>query len=175
MDRADSLLQRCFVGVWPQQAAATRLERLALDLGRATPGARPVPRARLHLTLAFIGDLDSARARELAQRLLDLPVTPFAWIIDRIGHFAAARVAWASGPAPAGLQSLVQAVHGVLEASGVRFDRRPYVPHVTLLRDLPRAGGGPTGAIDPPIPWQVGAPRLLHSAGGRYLEVAGSP
>jgi 2'-5' RNA ligase len=41
------------------------------------------------------------------------------------------------------------------------------VPHVTLLRKLPRdalrQAGGP---IEPPIAWRVGAPVLLVSATG---------
>ena len=136
------------------------------------PHARRVVRANLHLTIAFIGDMDPEPAARVAARLRRLQVDAFTWAIDKLGVFAGARVAWAGGRAPAELLALVGAVQDLLAEESVRFDRRPYVPHVTLLRQLPRATPGLARAIDPPVLWTVRAPVLLHSASGRYVEVA---
>jgi 2'-5' RNA ligase len=162
---------RCFVGLWPDAEAADRLAALAATLGRDYPHARRIARDNLHLTLAFIGDLADADAQRVALRLRALDVPPFAWTVDQVGSFAGPRVAWAGGLAPPPLQALVEAVRAVLNEEQVRFDRRPFVPHVTLLRHLPRAAPTLARAIAPPILWRCSAPLLLRSADGHYDEV----
>jgi RNA 2',3'-cyclic 3'-phosphodiesterase len=163
---------RCFVALWPAAQTAARLAALTHELALAYPQARPVPRANLHLTLAFIGDLDAERARQVAGQLRELESASFVWTIDRVGRFAGPRVAWAGGPAPAALDELVQRVQARLDAAGVPFDRRPYRPHVTLLRHLPPDATGTPRALSPPIEWTAGRAVLLRSAAGRYVEVA---
>lgn len=162
---------RCFVGLWPDAEAADRLAALANALGREYPQARRIARANLHLTLAFIGDLAGDAAQRVALQLRALPVVAFAWTIDAVGSFAGPRVAWAGGPTPPALQALVDTVRALLTAEQVRFDRRPFVPHVTLVRHLPRSAAGLARPIEPPIAWQAGAPVLLRSLAGRYEEV----
>jgi 2'-5' RNA ligase len=163
---------RVFVGLWPDGDAAQRLDDLAKALARDHPQARRVPRANLHLTLAFIGDLAAPRAAALSACLRTLDSEPFTWTLDRIGAFAGARVAWAGGPTAPGLARLVDQVEALLRGAEVDFDRRPYRPHVTLLRQLPRSACGLARPIAPPIPWRGGRALLLQSAAGRYTEVA---
>jgi 2'-5' RNA ligase len=163
--------QRCFVGLWPDAAAAARLDALAQVLQREFPRARRVPRANLHLTLAFIGDLDVDRAARVAARLTGLDIAPFTWTVDCVGCFEGPRVAWAGGAASPGLSALVDSVQAVLTEERVRFDRRPYRPHVTVLRDVPRGAAGLAQVLTPSIAWIGGRPVLLRSVSGRYLEV----
>ncbi|MDZ7653158.1 MAG: RNA 2',3'-cyclic phosphodiesterase [Burkholderiaceae bacterium] len=167
-------LLRCFVALWPDPQAAARLDAIARELAGTYPQARPVPRANLHLTLAFIGALATGRAQGVAARLQTLDATPITWMVDRIDRFDGPRVAWAGGPAPAALTDLVQRVQALLDAAGVPFDRRPYLPHVTLLRHLPPGTTGLARVLTPPIAWRAGRAVLLQSAFGRYVEVAAS-
>jgi 2'-5' RNA ligase len=164
--------KRCFVGVWPDDVAASQLDALTLQLNRSFPHARRVPRANLHLTISFIGDIDAAAAACVAARLKSLACDRFMLTLDRIGAFDGPRVAWAGGPTTPELQALVSAVQHLLDEEHVRFDRRPFVPHVTLLRHLPRTVQGLARTLDPPIPWTAQAPVLLQSCAGRYVEVA---
>jgi 2'-5' RNA ligase len=163
---------RCFVALWPDAQTAARLAALTHELALAYPHARPVLRTNLHLTLAFIGDLNAERARQVAAQLRQLDSESFVWTIDRVDRFGGPRVAWAGGPAPAALDELVQRVEALLDAAGVPFDRRPYRPHVTLLRHLPPGAAGLGQALSPPIEWSAGRAVLLSSAAGRYVEVA---
>ncbi len=167
---------RCFVALQPDDAARERLDALAGEQHRRLAPSRRMRRENLHLTLAFIGSLPLGIARRLAAQLALQPVEAFDWMLDEVGVFAGARVLWAGGSSPP-LHALAERSRQLLERLAVPFDRKPFVPHVTLLRKLPREAlrqaGGP---IEPPIPWRVGAPVLLASIstaqGTRYLAVS---
>jgi 2'-5' RNA ligase len=123
-------------------------------------------RENLHLTLAFVGSLPREIARRLAARLAVQPADAFDWMIDEVGAFAGARVLWAGGSSLP-LQALADRSRRLLDELSVPFDRKPFVPHVTLLRNLPRDALRPAGRpIEPPITWRVGAPVLLVSVTG---------
>lgn len=187
-DAAASL--RAFVALRPDAATRQRLAAVA-RIGRARwPSARAVGEDDLHLTLAFIGELALAEARRLHRALAGLSSPPVeadrVWRLDRAGSFGGTRVWWAgSAPdaVPAWLTGLAHRVAGTLDALGIAFDRRRFVPHVTLLRNLPRmataaadleldaldagrtASGPPGGPAGGPIAWPIDAdslrPRLL--------------
>jgi len=152
---------RCFVALRPDPACAAALEALARSLARRNVPARVVDRGNLHLTLAFIGALDAARAPAIVAALATLPALSGAWNLDRVGAFTAARVIWAAGAPQPQLFELAARVRHALHAQGVAFDRRAFVPHVTLLR-------GPSAALDEalpvPIAWRLGPAELLVSA-----------
>ena len=167
---------RCFIALHPDEGALERLDRLAgAELARL-PSARRMRRENLHLTLAFIGALDAGRARQVAARLAAEPPAPFDWSLDEVGAFAGARVLWAGGT-DVQLDALAARARALLDELDVRFDRKPFVAHVTLLRDVPRdAARDAARRIEPPILWHAGAPVLLESrtdsSGVRYLPVA---
>lgn len=166
---------RCFVALQPDAAAASALDALTDRLLHAMPGSRRVVRADLHLTLAFIGALTPIVATRIAARLAQRLAMPFCWRIDRLGRFASARVAWAAGPVDRRLSALADDTRCLLDAEGIGYDRRAFVPHVTLLRSLPAHARLPDDAVSPAIEWMVSAPRLLRSAGGHYRDVAEQP
>lgn len=166
---------RCFVALRPDPATATVLDTLADRLHQESPGSRRVARDDLHLTLAFIGALTPERAVRIACLLAQHEPAPFRWRIDRLGRFDRARVAWAAGPDNCPLTGLATGIRQLLDAEAVTYDRRPFVPHVTLLRALPVTTPLPSDAIEPAIDWLVGAPRLLRSAGGHYTDVTAHP
>jgi 2'-5' RNA ligase len=63
----------------------------------------------------------------------------------------------------------------LLDELQLRYDRKPFVPHVTLLRNVPRAALSMTQIIDPPIAWLAHRPVLLQSIhdekGTRYVAL----
>jgi 2'-5' RNA ligase len=167
---------RCFVALWPDEDARGRLDELTRTWHRRFAAARRMRRDNLHLTLAFIGELESDRARQIAQRLAQRSWQPGVWRVDRIGAFERARVLWAGSADDPQLGAIAAAVRAVLDELQVRYDRKPFAPHVTLLRNLPRAAFETAQAIDPPIEWVRQPPVLLHSTheadGTRYVALA---
>ena len=154
---------RCFVALQPDEAARERLDQLAREEQTRFPSARRMRRDNVHLTLAFIGALETELAQQVAARLAAEPFAPFDWSLDAVGAFAGARVLWAGGR-DAQLDALAARARRLLDEIGVPFDRKPFVAHVTLLRNVPReAAREAAHAIEPPIPWHAGTPVLLES------------
>jgi 2'-5' RNA ligase len=126
---------------------------LLATLRAQVPAARPMQARNLHLTLAFIGELDSAAATRLAPSIDDLMLQPLDWTVDCLGWFPRARVAWAGGPTNLVLEASVSAVRAQLDALGVVYDRKAFVAHVTLFRDV-RAFAC-RGPLAEPISWRT--------------------
>jgi len=166
---------RCFVALQPDEAALEQLDQLARAQHARFPSARRMRRENLHLTLAFIGALEADRAQQVAAKLAARPPTPFDWSLDAVGAFGGGRVLWVGG-ADAQLDALAAWARGLLDEIGVPFDRKPFVAHVTLLRNVPReAARDAASSIEPPILWHARAPVLLESKtdsnGIRYVPV----
>jgi 2'-5' RNA ligase len=170
---------RCFVALWPNESARRALDVIASAQLQRWPQARQMRAEDLHLTLAFIGALPADTVRALQPRIDALPIVPFDWRLDRLGSFGAARVLWIGGAPNAALSALAAEARSCLDANAIAYDHKPFVPHVTLLRNLPR-DASTDAAINAtevaPIRWPVVGPRLVVSttspAGVRYRDAA---
>ena len=115
---------------------------LALFRG-GLPDARWVEPADLHVTLAFLGEVDGPTAEDLAAALSDIRVAPFDVHLTGLGIFGADRphaiVALAQRSAP--LLALEAAHRAIMQRLGVGDHVRKYTPHVTLAR-LRRTSAG---------------------------------
>jgi 2'-5' RNA ligase len=164
---------RCFIAAWPQPVTRAALQRQIDTAARHVGSARAMRPRNLHLTAAFIGSLDVATAARVAGVFSTSDLRPFDWTIDTLGWFPRARVAWAGGPGTASLASTVAQVRGLLDDLGVSYDRKPFVPHVTLFRDVRQFAY--SGPLAEPIPWLTDHVALYAAArdehGAVYLPV----
>jgi 2'-5' RNA ligase len=161
-------VSRLFFAVWPDAAGAASLAALAGRLAEAA-GGKPMPEAKIHLTLAFLGSIDAAARAAAVETAQTMIAAPFELRIDRTGSFRRARVAWAGiSQPPRELLVLQSALEAGLRSRGLALDERPYVPHVTLVRNATRAIAG---ASIPPTAWRVDAFTLVRSESGtgRYV------
>ncbi|MGB0499356.1 MAG: RNA 2',3'-cyclic phosphodiesterase [Rubricella sp.] len=126
---------RAFIGLPVEDDLAD----LALSLGAAIPGPgiRPVPEERLHVTLAFLGEIPERAVAPLAEEMAALedwavPLTP-----SGIGTFGkgdrvrSIHIRLAETPELMRLQARVERM---LEGLGLPFERRRFTPHVTVAR-----------------------------------------
>jgi len=157
---------RLFFAVWPGEAAPA-LARLASELAIVAE-ARPVPVEKIHITLAFLGEVDEQRIELARDAARGLSFGDFSFRLDRVGWFRAARVAWAgSARIPAPLAALQAALAARLGAARFTLEERPFAPHATLARRTRRPV--PPAAIEP-IEWRVETFTLVRSeaGSGRY-------
>lgn len=159
------MAQRLFFAAWPSAKAAATLHAWAREAQRKT-GGRATRAEKIHLTLAFLGDVDETRLEELMSlelrgRCHDLP-------IEQARYWPCNRIVWA-GPSevPPDLGELARELGRMLEQKGFRTERREFAAHVTLLRNA-RA----PDAL-PPLPqlrWPIKEVLLVRSR----LDPAGS-
>jgi 2'-5' RNA ligase len=156
---------RLFFAIWPDAEAARALAEVAQSLADLA-GGKPVPPAKIHLTLAFLGEVDESAAKRAVEAAESVRAKPFPMTLDEVGSFRGARVAWAgSSRVPAELTSLQSSLETGLRSRGFELEARPYVPHATLARRIARPV--PRVAIAP-IAWQAREFTLVQTLGGRY-------
>jgi 2'-5' RNA ligase len=130
---------RLFVAVELPEAVADAVAGIAVAARERLPPASWVRRENLHLTLAFLGEVDepSAGALEPALARAVGGQAPIAARIEGAGCFpprGAVRVVWLGvEPAPA-LAELAQRVRAAVLRSAVADDDKPFRSHVTLAR-----------------------------------------
>jgi 2'-5' RNA ligase len=161
-------MPRLFYAIWPDSAASRALAEVAQALAPLA-GGRPVPREKIHLTLAFLGEVAPQRMDDALA--IDVRAGPFELRLDQVGAFRGARVAWAGTAAPApGLLSLQRRLAEALGARGFVLEERPFAAHATLARKI----GKPVPHTPiAPIEWRVEAYALVQTlpGTGRYATV----
>ena len=163
-------MARLFFACWPSEDAARELARLAPEVADRT-GGRAIPADKIHLTLAFLGEIPVDRvgiAESVAARTRS---AAFTLVLDRLGAFRRAGGAWAGASSPdPGLLALQSALAAGLRAEGFALEERPFAPHVTLARRVERAL--PDEPIEP-IRWRVTDFALVRTepGRGRYTDV----
>jgi 2'-5' RNA ligase len=146
---------RLFVAVYPPPEALDHLAgavgRLRLgEIAAAGTNVRIVARPLWHLTLAFLGEVDSDRAPDAAaavatgvDRWRRGGAAASALRLSGGGRFGRRRftVLWVGLAGDlAGIRSLAEAVRRELRRARLPFDRKPFRPHLTLARPGDRLG-----------------------------------
>jgi len=151
---------RLFFAAWPSPAVQESLGKLAQGLKREC-GGRAIPAHNIHLTLAFLGDVARDRLARLEEIAAAVSGQRFELDVARVEYWRHNRIVWAGvDQCPGELQALAAGLEQALAPEGFRFDRRPYVPHITLLRDARRA---PAMAAIPAVSWRVHDFALVES------------
>jgi 2'-5' RNA ligase len=124
-----------------QDALAAEQRRLA-TAGIAMRWIRP---EGIHLTLAFLGNVDEVRISAIEDSMLNAAATgaPFQIEVRGLGAFpprGAPRVLWAGVAGDLDdLRRLQHHVDGRLRAAGFALEDRPFSPHLTLARAADRS------------------------------------
>lgn len=167
-----------FFALWPDRAVRRRLAsaaaRVPLGEGGAVYRIRP---ERLHLTLAWLGEIDSVRVDAARRAGDEVEACAFLLQLDRLGHFPGPNAQWlgCTRMAPA-LARLKAELDRALLGYGLPVASEPFVPHVTVQRNV----RVPCEVPAETLAWPVTEFALLRSArsGGRadgYRVVARWP
>lgn len=124
---------RLFIAIELPDNLKAALGRLRVDI----PGARWVPPEQLHLTLAFLGEVEETAVGELGKALALIQMYPFQLSFSGTGCFPnrhRPRVLWAGVEPQPRLMQFAARVHEVVLACGIPQEDRPFSPHITLAR-----------------------------------------
>lgn len=169
-------MTRTFLALELPDAVKSALRRQIERLARVIPEVRWVDPASLHLTLAFLGELDDTRLEAATQAAMVVASAhaPFTLRLANLGTFGSARsprVIWVGlAGEQAQLLALRAALTDDLAARGFPREERPFAPHLTLARikatladdalaALAQALGEPANAVS----WQADAISVMKS------------
>ena len=93
--------------------------------------------ANLHLTVAFIGELEDAGPA--LEALKSVPLPELTLKSGRLGNFG--EILWVGLQRNPALEQYVADVRVALEAAGVPYDKKKFRPHITLVRRAWWPGG----------------------------------
>src|SRR3954469_14322780 len=115
-------MPRLFFAIWPDDSARAALHKLATEL-EARAGGKALPPEKIHLTLAFLGEVAPDRADDLVKAADKVREAPFDLALDRIGAFRRARVSWAGSSEPApGVVSVEATLREALRSRGFELE-----------------------------------------------------
>ncbi|MCQ4322855.1 RNA 2',3'-cyclic phosphodiesterase [Stutzerimonas stutzeri] len=97
---------------------------------------RPVAQANLHLTLAFLGNQPAASLGGLQPLAAKVRVDTFALRLDQLRMIGKDFACLMPSQSPPPLNQLVEQLRAGLATHGVTLDARPFLPHVTLSRQV---------------------------------------
>ena len=115
-----------------------------------------VPVQNLHLTLAFIGECESAQP--VKDALKDIKIKPFRLSLSGLDTFG--DILWAGVKGNQGLSGAAKAVRDALDSAGIPYDRKKFTPHITLIR---KASGNFKGEAGPKGDMMVKGISLMKS------------
>jgi len=133
-------MTRTFLALELPDAVRNTLRRLLERLAQMIPEVRWVDSAGLHVTLAFLGELDDMQLEAATQTALTVASlhAPFSLRLaglDTFGSARSPRVIWEGlAGEKARLLALQAAVVDDLAARGFPREDRPFSPHLTLAR-----------------------------------------
>jgi len=159
---------RLFFALWPPREAAEALHQWALAAQRVC-GGRVARAENIHLTLAFLGEVDEKPGISVQGHRHSLP-------IEQARYWAHNQIVWV-GPEeiPRPLLSVVENLKKELVSKGLKTEKRPFAAHITLIR---KARGGELPTL-PRIDWPVEEVALVQSVlggqGPRYEVIERFP
>ena len=124
---------RLFVAIDLPETVKDQVESLCKGIS----GQRWVKREQMHLTLRFIGEVDSKRAESIKAALSALRFDPFEMALRGVGQFPPRRpprVLWVGVRGPDALSQLAQGIESALVGIGLDPADKPFKPHITLAR-----------------------------------------
>lgn len=168
-NRAENQVVRLFFALWPGATLQNSFHVVATSQqkNREVRGMRA---ETLHLTLLFLGDVLKERLPELFAAASGVQVGAFELELDRIALWKHNGIVYLAPSRPPGpLFMLVEQLGMHIEKAGFTYDRKDFVPHITLLR---KARSTDLARQSIPLNWKVQGFSLMQSVmdvhGARY-------
>ena len=133
--------RRVFFGLWPDDSVRAAIVKQFAQMPQYHAQATRMTPNNLHLTLHFIGHVDSVMLDCLQLAAQKVTADAFNLQLDCTGYFLPPKVFWLGCTQTShALQLLHQQLSEVLHPCGYVAESRAFSPHVSLLRKLQEPG-----------------------------------
>jgi 2'-5' RNA ligase len=156
---------RLFFALWPDEALRCRLVDVTGWLRKSMSG-KWVRSENLHITLAFLGDVDVQRVADAIRIGTETSGTGFTLLLDRAEFWPRnGIICLGASETPPALKALAGSLAGRLGEAGFVMEKRAFRAHLTLARK----GRSDRTLIDLPEPviWKVDDFCLMESSVSR--------
>lgn len=153
-------MKRLFFALWPDDV--TRKQCVDLIRALTCSNGKPVPSGNLHVTLAFLGNVDAETESSMTEAAATIELSKMSITFDRIEFWRKPGILCLSSrnPDPA-VTALAMNLNTRAVQCGIPVDERPFAPHVTLLRKAKR----PVPLEFEPLIWTADSFCLVESCG----------
>ncbi len=126
-------MRRLFFALWPDDATCNAVSQLSECLEQ--PGLRKLKPTNLHVTLAFLGNVEEAVIQTLRQRARALKSSPVTLQFDEIDYWPKPRIVCLTcQKQPSSLYQLINGLNHLIQDLPVHRESRPFRAHMTLAR-----------------------------------------
>ena len=155
---------RLFFALWPPQEIAERLARIA-QLNANHFGGKPTRQETIHLTLAFLGEVNDEQLSPLIQAAKGIGAAPFDLAIEGLDFWQHNHLIWGRTQASPALTDLASRLQNTLTEAGFAHDREKQVftPHLSLVRKVPVTSVPLRFPVIAPIHWHCASFVLVCS------------
>lgn len=151
---------RLFFALWPTDQVRLSITEKLSGISPEIKG-RYMRQQNLHITLHFIGQVSAPVKDCLHAAAQSVNGESFQLTLDSFGHFRKAKIFWMGcREMPAQVIQLHTQLGEALENCEYRPDKRPFAPHITLVR---KCASPVIPAVDFSIPWEINKFVLVES------------
>ena len=131
-------MQRLFFALWPDDKTRKAIASVAKQVSSHHQG-KPIHTDNLHLTLAFLGNVNNAQRDCMENIAESLSITPFNLCLEHLGVFPRAKVLWLGiKEQPNALTQLANDLAKGAKDCAIKLDEKAFKPHVSLMRKVNR-------------------------------------
>ena len=129
---------RLFLGITFQEEILEEIQQMAQKLKKSSVKGNFTRKENLHLTLAFLGEIDESQIAKIEEAMNNIDIEPFFIELDKMGKFKGrgGDIYWIGFKGSDQLQCLYEELSEKLRKNGIQLEDRPYTPHLTLGRKV---------------------------------------
>ena len=151
-------MKRLFFALWPEQVIRDQCKVIVDSL--PTDQLQTVANLNLHITLAFLGQVTEKQEAAMLTTASTINIPTFSITFDQINFWSKPGILCLTNSQYClEIDRLASQLALIAEANGIELDKRPYKPHITLVRKANKA-------FEPeftPLIWQANSFCLVES------------
>jgi 2'-5' RNA ligase len=156
------MTKRLFLGIALDKQQTQQITELQKNFDSAV---RLVPATNLHLTLRFLGLIDTDTEQQLEQLISRMDKPKFTLTLDKLAHWTKPKILCLMGQNkdPA-LSALARNCSSLASQLNLYEDKNPFTPHITLARKAKHLPENmPTSVANKPLVLTPTTIHLFHS------------